>query len=82
MTQGTDGVPVAIPVQTAGGIVPVHASCVYAQDGQVTSGLVPVEAVSCQPQIVVADSPVGTTYSPQETEMGSQHEKYIPLTEV
>ena len=70
MTQATESVPVAIPIQPAGGVVPGQASYMYAQGGQATSVQVPIGAVSGQPQFVVAASPAGGNW-PQATEMKS-----------
>ena len=68
------GVQVAIPVQPAGGVLPVQASYMYA------SAPMPIGAVGgpTPPQLVVAASPVGAG-SPQETGMEAQHGKYIPV---
>ncbi|XP_068706835.1 uncharacterized protein [Montipora foliosa] len=75
MAVSADGVQIAFPAQTAGGVIPAQASYMYAQG-------MPVGAVGGPPppQLVVAASPDGAD-SPQETEMEAYSGKYMPLKE-
>ena len=79
---GTGGSQVAFPAQTAGGVLPVQASYMYAQGMQATSVPMPVGAMGGPPppQLVVAAAPVGAD-SPRETEMEAYSGKYKPLNE-
>ena len=76
------GGPVAVPIQTAGGMVTVQASSQASQGGQPQMIMVPVSgAVGGQPQFVqVATSGVmATAYQPQEMSESVAHGKYMPL---
>ena len=68
MTQGVDGVPVAIPVQVGGGVVPVQAS--QAQESQPPMVLVPVSGGIGEQSTMVQVAPTtaipGTVSVPQE----------------
>ena len=66
------GGPVAVPMQTAGGMVTVQAGSQVSQGGQPQMIMVPVSgAVGGQPQFVqVATSEaMATAYEPQEVEI-------------
>ena len=68
MTQGVDGVPVTIPVQVGGGMVPVQAS--HAQAAQPPMMLVPVSGVvggqAAMVQVAPTTAISGTVSGPQE----------------
>ena len=68
MSQGVDGVAVAIPVQVGGGMVPVQAS--HAQDSQPPMVLVPVsggiEGQSAMVQVAPTTAIPGPVSVPQE----------------
>lgn len=85
VTQGPDGVPVAVAMQPAGGMFAVQAPGV--QEGQIPMVMVPVPgAAGGHPMIVQAASPgaepaTSHTYTPQQDEMSVGHGKYMRLNE-
>ena len=77
ITQGVDGVPVAVPLQVSGVTVQTQPFYGYPQAGQTgIGGPVPFQAFGNQPHHVVATSS-GSDFPPQYTEKSQQ----VPLPE-
>lgn len=78
MTQGPGGVPVAVPMQSGGGMVALQTVTPGSQEGQPQMVLLPVSvADGNQPQLVQVD-PYGTMasgYQPQHIDMPPSYEE-------
>ena len=78
------GGPVAVPMQTAGGMVTVQAVSQVPQQGQPQMIMVPVSgAQGTQPQFIQVASPEATAtgYQPQHTDVSQSygHGQYMAL---
>ena len=78
MAQSPDGVPVAVPFQTGGGMVAMQPLCT--QGGQHPIVLVPVSGAARDQFVTV---PTGTGSLPQEADTSSSygHGQYMQLQE-
>ena len=78
MTQGPDGVPVAVSMQTGGGMVTMQPLCT--QGGQQPIVLVPV-AGAARDQFVTVQTATGSLPQEADTSSSYGHGQYMPLQE-
>ena len=82
MTQGPDGVPVAVPVQAGGGMVAMQP--IGAQAVQPPMVMLPVSGSAAGQPVMVQGGPSATGASPQQAEMSpsyGRHGQYVRLNE-